>query len=159
VQPLLQWKSNEFYTTWVCVFVTLGIQHAMRIHLSVICGLPLSTIFFLIISLKVRFSKKKLLIEKYVFIIYTILSKTFLILRINERDIIKMYIGLHVKCPLFLSGFNGSWIFSTSVRKILKYQISLKSVQWESSCSMRTDVQTDGHDEASSRFSQFYEEA
>jgi len=27
---------------------------------------------------------------------------------------------------------------------MLKYQISLKSVQWESSCSMRTDGQRDG---------------
>jgi len=27
---------------------------------------------------------------------------------------------------------------------MLKYQILLKSVQWEPSCSMRTDGQTDG---------------
>jgi len=31
-----------------------------------------------------------------------ILSGTFLILRGTELDIIKMYIGLHVKYPLFL---------------------------------------------------------
>jgi hypothetical protein len=41
--------------------------------------------------------------------------------------------------------------------KNFKYQISSKSVQWESS-SMRTDGRTDGH-EASSRFSQFDERA
>jgi hypothetical protein len=34
-------------------------------------------------------------------------------------------------------------IFLTDFGKILKYQISLKSVQWEPSCSMRTDGQTD----------------
>ena len=36
-----------------CVFVALGtlvIQHAMRMHYIVICGLPLSTKFFHIIS-------------------------------------------------------------------------------------------------------------
>jgi hypothetical protein len=33
-----------------CVFVGLGIQHAMRMGHTAICGLPSSTIFFHIIS-------------------------------------------------------------------------------------------------------------
>jgi hypothetical protein len=37
-----------------------------------------------------------------------------------------MYVGVHVKYPLFLSDFNETW-----------------SVQWEPSCSMQTDGQTD----------------
>ena len=32
VQPFLQWKSNEYYTTIACVFVALDIQHAMRTY-------------------------------------------------------------------------------------------------------------------------------
>jgi len=34
-----------------------------------------------------------------------------------------MYIVLHVKCPLFLSDFHETLIFSTDILKILKYQI------------------------------------
>jgi hypothetical protein len=43
----------------------------------------------------------------------------------------EMYVGIHVKYPLFLSDFNKIWIFLTDILKILKYQILLKSVQWE----------------------------
>jgi hypothetical protein len=53
-----------------------------------------------------------------------LLSETFLILRRNERDVIKMYIGLHVKYLLFFFNFNENLIFLTVFRKILKYQMS-----------------------------------
>jgi hypothetical protein len=46
-----------------------------------------------------------------------------------------------------------------SFRKGLKYHVSSKSVQWEQSCCMRRDGQTDGHDEANSRILQFGEHA
>jgi hypothetical protein len=50
-----------------------------------------------------------------------------------------MHIGLQVKYHLFLSDVN-----EKKFRKMLKYQISLKSVQWEPKSSMRTDGRTDG---------------
>ena len=121
-----------------------------------ICGLPVSTLFFPRLSHK-RYDfrkEKKWLNIKYVLLFSVqILSKTFLILRRTERDTINMYVGLHVKWPSFLFECNESWIFSTYFRKIIKYRISWKSVPCESSCSMRTD----GHDDANRRFSQFCE--
>jgi hypothetical protein len=44
-----------------------------------------------------------------------------------------------VKYPSFLSDFNENWVFSTYFGKILICQISRQSIQWEPSCSMRTD--------------------
>ena len=49
------------------------------------------------------------------------LPEIFLIPRKTEQDMIKMYIGLHVKCPLFLSDFNETRIFSADFRNILKF--------------------------------------
>jgi hypothetical protein len=44
---------------------------------------------------------------------------------------------------LYLVGFRTTGIFWTDFRKILKYKISRKSVQWEPSFPIRTDGRTD----------------
>ena len=46
------------------------------------------------------------------------------------------------KHPSFLSDFNKYWILCTDFLKTLKYRISIKSVPWQPSCSMRTDGRT-----------------
>jgi len=48
-------------------------------------------------------------------------------------------------------------IFLDRVRKILKYQISWKSVQWVPRRSIRADGQIDRHDKANSHCSRFCE--
>jgi len=55
-----------------------------------------------------------------------------------------MYIALHVMCSLFLFDFNDTLIFLRDLRKIIKYNISWKCVQWEPICFMRTNGRTDG---------------
>ena len=49
----------------------------------------------------------------------------------------------HVKHPLFLSDSTVTWNFSIDFRKISKYQISWKFVQWDRNCSMGTDGEAD----------------
>jgi len=52
------------------------------------------------------FRKKVIEYKMCVSSFYTNLSEIFFIVKRIERDMIKMYIGLHVKCPLFLSDFD-----------------------------------------------------
>jgi len=66
-----------------------------------------------------------------------------------------MSIGLHVKCRLFSSDFNKTLTFSTQFRK--KYS----DIKFDENPSSGSRVvpcgRADGHDEANSTFSQFYE--
>ena len=87
------------------------------------------------------------------------LSETFLVLRRIHRDTIVNVHRSSCKVPVILSYFNSNWIFSTDFQKIIKNQFPWKSVQWDMSCSMRTDGRSDRHDETDSRFSQFCERA
>jgi hypothetical protein len=84
------------------------------------------------------FGKKNFMEYKMGALIFLqVLSETFLIVGITERDMIKkMRIDLHVKCQLFLSEINKTWLFSIDFRKILQYEISLKPVWWELSHSI-----------------------
>jgi hypothetical protein len=67
-----------------------------------------------------------------------------------------MYVGLRVKYFLFLSDLNDRLIVSEIFRKILKYQVSWKSIQWESRCSMQKG-RTGSRVEANGLISQFCE--
>ena len=96
-------------------------------------------------------SEKKVLNTKYFLIFFTTFVWNISHSTKNWAKYNQVYTSLHVKSPLFLSYFNETWISWPNFGKILKYQISWKSVQWESVCSMLTDR----HDAANSRFSQF----
>ena len=68
---------------------------------------------------------------------YNLCLTFFILIRTERYKIINIFWS-SFKYPLFLSDFNETWIFSTDFWKILEYQISWKSFQWEPS-SMRTD--------------------
>ena len=134
-----------------CLFIALAIQHAMRMRHIVICDLPRYTVF-LHIHKRHDFRKNKCYWTSnlcFDFLYGFCLKHSSFYEELSEIWS-NIWTGLHAKYPL-LSYFNENWIFSTDFRKIFKHQISLKSVQWEPSCSMRTDRQT-RHDEASSLF-------
>ena len=95
------------------------------------------------------FRKNKITEHKMrVLIFSTILSETFLIVRRTERD---MCTGLHLKCPLFLSDINETWIFSTDFEKnsSIKFHENPSAISRAVPCE-----QKDRHDEDNSRFSQ-----
>jgi hypothetical protein len=54
---------------------------------------------------------------KCVLILSTLFVWNILILRRNQRDIIKLYVDFHVKDPLFFSDLYETWIFSAYFEK------------------------------------------
>jgi hypothetical protein len=137
---MLLWKSNEYYIAWTCVFVALGIQHAMRMRHIVICSLPRSTIFF-------HISHKRYDIRKTLLCVL-ILSTTFVgnifhskknWSRYDQKFILIFMQSTLYSCPILTK----LEFFRQIFEKTRKYQISWKSVQWEPSCSMQTDGRTD----------------
>jgi len=89
----------------------------MRIRRIVIRGLSSSTIFFQLIAPTARFSKTSHWTLNVCFqFLYNFCLKHFSFYEVLCKTWSKMYIGIHVECPL-LSDFNENWIFSTDFRK------------------------------------------
>jgi hypothetical protein len=102
-------------------------------------------IFFTLLHQSPDFRKKKLLPIIWNSIFSTILFSNIPHSKENSTTCYHKHIhSTPASCPIFLSGFKPSSILSTDFRKILKYQISLKSVQWRACCCMLSDRQTEG---------------
>ena len=115
------WKLHLFCAEFYCYLLPLWLTEIVPNHLTN------GTIF----------GKTLLNIKCEFWFSLQIMSETFIILRRIQRD---MYTHLHVRYTSFFLYFNPIRIFSTNFKKVVKYQISRKSIQWRPSCSMRTEL-------------------
>jgi hypothetical protein len=86
-----------------------------------------------------------------------LLSKTFLILRRIERDMIKNVFWFSCKVPVVVVVVvvRFQWNLNFPNRFWKNAKISWNPINWEPSCCVKTNRQTDRHDEANNGFSQF----
>ena len=97
----------------------------MRMRHCVMCPVRLHNIFPHYLINEKFFEKKKIIEHKICILIFfflQIFSEAFFVIRKLSEIWQKMYIGLHVKYPLFLSDFSKTLCFSADFRKIFKYQ-------------------------------------
>jgi hypothetical protein len=126
-----------------CVFVDLVIQHAKCMSHTCCHMWPVWLYhIFPRYLINCTIFEKELLNKKCVVIFSTRLVWNIFNSKKNWETDDKNCV-LAFKYPSFLSDFNETWIFPTGFQKVLKYQISLLSVQWELSNSMQTEGQTD----------------
>ena len=137
VQILLLWEAISV-TYFECVFVALVIQHAMRMHqYRHLWPIRLYNTFSHY-YIKGRIFEKNIERKMCFDFLYNFFSELFLTLRRNQRDVIKIHIGLYVKYPLFSSGFIKTLIFLNGFSKTIQISISRHSFNGNRS------VQTEG---------------
>ena len=156
-QPLLQWKTSKYYTFWGRVCILRYRTCNARAPYCQMWPVRLYNIYVRYVINVTIFEE-----EEYKMCVLSLSPASVWNSSHYKRKWARYDDKSTQVCrsstPL-LSYFNGILIFSTDFSKYTQYKISLKSVKWEPSCFIRTDRQTDRHDEANSRFSQIRERA
>jgi hypothetical protein len=143
VQPLLQWKSDKCYKSWECVCSLRYPACNKRVPYCRLWPAPFFNIFLNYLT-NAPFSKKvterKICVSSFstTFVWNIFHSKKNWARYDRKCMLVHMESNLY-SCPILMK----LWIFLIDFRKILKYKIPWKSVQWEQNCCMRTDVRTD----------------
>jgi len=149
-------KKKTSITRSECEFVALLIQHekSMRSIILPSVACPALHHFSTLSHKRYVFSGKTLLNTKYVsWFSLRLASKTFLILRRTQQNMIIMYVSFRAKSTL---GVCQTWTFLTDIRKILntKFHENPPRGSRVVPCG-RTERRTDLKDEVNRRFSQF----
>jgi len=141
VQPLLQWKSNMFYTIWVCICSLRYPPCNKHEQYCYLWPARLYNIFPHYLTNGTISDKTLSHIKCVVWFCLQLLFQNIFHFKKNWMRYDQKYILVFM---LFLSYFNETWIFSTYFRKTLKHQILWKSVEWERNCYTWIDRRTEG---------------
>jgi hypothetical protein len=155
--PLLQWKTSKYFILWV--YVCRLRYPACNAHAPYCYLWParLYNIFPHYLKKGTIFGQKKLhLTWPCVSVLSANLFEKFLTVRTNGRDIPKnvYWSSCEVFIIIFRFELNLNFLYRFP-KKYSNIKFQGKSIQWEPSCSMRTDRETVTHDESNSHFSQF----
>jgi len=155
MQPLLQWKSNKYYTFWafICSFLHPACNaHLPYFHLwpaQLWNIFPLHLINGKIFRKKVTEHKTCVLIFSTTFVWNISHSKKKWV----RND--KKCISVHVLYPLFVSNYNETWIFLTFLKNTqISYFMKIHPVGAQ---LFQMDGKMDRHDKAKSPSLQFCE--
>ena len=116
VQPSLRWKSNEYYLFWVCVCsrsYPACNEHAPYCHprpIRLYQIFPHYLINGMIFGGRGGITEYKMRVLTFCTTFVRNISHSK---KNSASEISKMYNGLHVQYPLFLSAFHETWIFLT----------------------------------------------
>jgi hypothetical protein len=126
-----------------CMSVALFVQHATHKHHIILSYVSCLALPYFSTLLHNRYDFRKNVTEHKLCVLIFCTTSVWKISH-SRNNSVRYVINVHrssCKVLLCLSDLNETWTFTTKKKKILKYQISWKSIQWKLRCSMQMDTQ------------------